>query len=148
VTGATLEAARWSEDAGAWTFRAPQGWIELNTWDDDYEFVDSRFEALPGKNRFTLELTRSCGVEIRLFDGDTALPWPKGLDSHLAGLDHEGRERTTAWRDDHVRRGASAPGRYRIVFGEVSGYLPVEDEEVEIPPETFVEHPIRLRRKP
>jgi hypothetical protein len=142
------EVAGWSSDVGVWTFRAPQGAIELQVLDDAYEPASQRVQALPGANRFTLEVVRACGVLLRVADGETALPWPDAVDASLTPLTGSDGMREHTWNEDHVRIRVSGPGRYRISLDDVPGYLPVTGEEVEIPPESFVEHVVHLVRKP
>ena len=141
------EPAR-SSDSGVWTFRAPQGSIELQPLDDAYAPVSQRVDVVPGVNRFTLEVVRACGVLLRLADGETVLPWPDAVDATLTALAGSDGMRGATHSHDQVSIRVSGPGRYRISLTEVPGYLPVTDEEVEIPPESFIEHVIQLVRKP
>ena len=145
--GRLLSPTRTSE-AGVYRFAAPVGDVEIAVWDDGFAFVHEEIRLHPGQNDVALEVQRSCGVLLTIFEGETQLPWPDSWDPDLTEVDGTGGANSWSYPTAAQQQlTVDHPGLYEISIDGLLGYEIVSERQVKV--EAGTVHPvvIRLRRK-
>jgi hypothetical protein len=147
IDGAALLRAGWDASAQAFRIVAPLGRIELDVWSLEHRPYRETFDLAPGTRELTLRLERGCGLILRLADGETPVPFPKGWDGSPAEIGGAGE--TTAMQFGELERRfmVSKPGTYSLELPEIAGYEPVPPLTLEIAEGQYTEHVVALVRK-
>ena len=114
-----------------------------------YRWEMESLQVRPGKNEHTLKARRASGVRIRLFEGETPVPFHDDFHKvSLKEVEGDGEAEGSGGEAGVHRVILSHPGRYRIAMKPLPDFEPVPDQEVEVKSGEFPEVLIRLVRKP
>ncbi len=152
--GAWAGGSQWveaGEDPGVFRFIAPAGVLRIDLWSHEYTYSGTsgkgaaQAEVAPGENEITIELRRTCGLELAV-DGVGDFDLHEGI-RHLRILEVNGEGRAHAWTGGggRLRITVSNPGTYEIGIHPFGVYEEFPPEIVRIPPGEFVEHTITLQ---
>lgn len=129
---------------GWYGFRAPAGRLQISVHPEGYAWSMSQHVVQPGANEFVVRITRVCGVEVVLQDGEVTLPWP---DDARVELEHVvSRAGVAYWSGNRVA--AVEPGEHVLTIQPIDGFLPIPPRRVVIEPAKWTRVEIGLQRKP
>ena len=135
-------------EPGVFRLRAPLGEVEIGVWDRRYTWTKTTVNVRASESRFTLWIDRAYGVELRVKNGETTLPWTGGSPVSARMKAGPGRITSAGWGSGGRRFKVDRPGLYRFEITVPDGYEPVPDQEVWVELGRFTEHAVALRRKP
>jgi len=142
--------ATWNAVSRSYLLRAPAGDAEFNMSAEDYEFADPNpiVTLRPGPNEFTLRARRSCGVVLRLIDGEDVTSWEDHVVASTRVRSADGSDAVTMFSSNlkRFRIRLQAAGSYEVTVPDLAGYRPIPPFTIEVPPGVFVEHAIALER--
>jgi hypothetical protein len=146
----SLGTASWNAVSRSYFLRAPAGDIEFSMRSGEYEFADpSHIVTLrPGPNEITLRARRSCGVILRLIDGEGLVSWDDRVQASTQVRSGDGSDAVTMFSLDpkRLRIRLRTAGSYEVTVPDLAGYRPIAPFTIEVPAGTFVEHAITLER--
>jgi len=131
-------------DDGWYEFRAPAGVICINVDIQGYSFVTDTRLVVPGPNEFVLRLSRACGIDIELKDGDVLVPWPNDASASIVNV--VTKAGPAYWSGSRVA--AREPGEHILTIEGIDGYQPVPPRKVTITAGEWTKVEIPLQRKP
>jgi hypothetical protein len=132
------------------SFVVPLGDVIISSSDDAYRPASRQVTAsLAGPNVFTLELQPAHGIHVRLFDGETPVPWDIGWHAHLTPQEGNSGQVVTRGRIGiEYRILVSVPGWYTLTVPEIDGFLPVPPQPVEVLEDQVIDIAVDLVREP
>ena len=121
--------------------------IEISSWGQGYRGARLRLAVGPGITEAVLDVEKSCGIYLRIFDGDTPIPWNRDWKTELEAVAGDGRP--VSWTNDGKGRRifVSEPGFYRLRLSKIKGFRPVPDEEIRFEVGEILQHDVRLERE-
>jgi hypothetical protein len=117
---------------------APASRICVMIEDSKYAAFDQVFELSPGENRFTIRLTRACGIHLHLLEEATEIEWSPEIFVFVRTIAPDGTETgTTPELGNKIK--LPAPGRYRLEFGTPVGSGLIAPIDVTVPAGEFID---------
>jgi hypothetical protein len=142
-----FERANRDRTSGAIQFLAPEGRIHVIPG-QGYHVEDPLIEIGPGRTEVDLLVSREIRIEFRLRDGETPVPIKSGFQVEVESTDGSGKHISTGSYNGERYVTVSGPGRYRLTFSSLEGFLPIAPEEVEVITGETVRVTLALERQP
>ena len=143
----SLNSVEASGDPGVFRFRAPVGEISVGAFGGDYCTLREIATLHPGDNQLIYRLDRNCPLTIRLFDGETPVPFPDGyypMPKHQGG---EGELLFTSSGSQGFRTALSEPGSYTFELPPVPGFEAIPPQIIHVVRDDETTWRVPLQRK-
>ena len=134
--GGESASCTWDVPLGCWTFRAPQGLVQLYGYDPEYVDAYERLTLQPGTKEFVLRMQPLVRLTLRLRDGAQTLAWHPVRCAWLETRADERAGESEIDSDGLLLR--CEPGDYVLFVPDQPGYE-------RVPPQTLhLEHDVAL----
>ena len=139
--------ASYSKERQGYVIRSPAVRIAIYVTSWDYLPYDTTIDLSLGLREHVIRLDRSCGITLRLVDGETALAFPAGWHQAPKSVAYENwhiLSRTVGFVKSWM---LSEPGTYTIELPVLAGYEPPGTATIEVFAGKFTEYVVSMVRE-
>ncbi|MBI1854209.1 MAG: hypothetical protein HYR85_28050 [Planctomycetes bacterium] len=146
--GGTVNDARRDSSTARFEFDAPRTTIVAWAGGIAHSGEQLRLDLHDGRNEGEIRVAATCGVRLRVVEGDATLPWNWEWRPRLTALDGDGRETGNSSDGRGHTLIVTKPGRYRLTMKKIDGYRDVPEQEITIGEGQYAEVVLHLEREP